>query len=196
MIRGDDLPRRLGHEVLALRRVDRGSLKLRQQIPVRNEFKSVIDGSPFSLTLDPKGVDGQQALYWAVEGLGHLPMGWVPPDGYPDTADPWRSTGLTLGRWNIHMALAGGWWPANDLKVPNLRKTLLPKKLPKTHGALVDVLAKRLVFRTLPPAHRAAILGFLDRDAGAPLDDDDAAVGWRLPYVVALILDSPSHGIR
>jgi beta-lactamase class A len=42
----------------ALRRVDRGSLKLRQQIPVRNEFKSVIDGSPFSLTLDPKGVDG------------------------------------------------------------------------------------------------------------------------------------------
>jgi uncharacterized protein (DUF1800 family) len=145
---------------------------------------------------DPKGVDGQQALYWSVEGLGHLPMGWVPPDGYPDTADPWRSAGLTLGRWNTHMALAGGWWPASDLRVPNLRKTLLPKELPKTHGGLVDALAKRLVFRTLPPAHRAAILGFLERAAGDPLDEEDAAVDWRLPYVVALILDSPSHGIR
>jgi hypothetical protein len=145
---------------------------------------------------DPNGVDGQQALYWSVEGLGHLPMGWVPPDGYPDTADPWRSAGLTLGRWNTHMALAGGWWPASDLRVPNLRKTLLPKKLPKTHGGLVDALAKRLVFRTLPPAHRAAILGFLERAAGDPLDEEDAAVDWRLPYVVALILDSPSHGIR
>ena len=37
---------------------------------------------------DPEGVDGQQGLYWMIEGLGHLPMGWVPPDGYPDTGDP------------------------------------------------------------------------------------------------------------
>jgi uncharacterized protein (DUF1800 family) len=144
---------------------------------------------------DPEGVDGQQQLYWMLEGLGHLPMGWSPPDGYPDTADPWRSAGLTLGRWNTHMNLAGGWWP-NDLKIPNLKKTVLPKKLPATYGALVDVLAKRLVFRKLPPTHRAAALAFLERNASDALGATDAAVDWRLPYLVALILDTPSHGIR
>ncbi len=145
---------------------------------------------------DPQGVDGQQGLYWMLEGLGHLPMGWVPPDGYPDTGDPWRSAGLTLGRWNMHVGLAAGWWPANHLKVPNLRKSMLGKDLPKTHGGLVDALARRLVFRKLPAAHRASVLTFLERDAADPLDGDDAAVDWRLPYLVALILDTPSHGIR
>ena len=145
---------------------------------------------------DPEGVDGQQGLYWMTEGLGHLPMGWVPPDGYPDTGDPWRSAGLTLSRWNMHVGLAAGWWPANHLKVPNIQKNVLPATLPKTHGALVDALAKRLVFRTLPAAHRDAVLAFLGVAAATPLDEDDAAVGWRLPYLVALILDTPSHGIR
>jgi hypothetical protein len=164
---------------------------------VRRPFEDVAASlRVLNIRPDPNGVDGQQALYWAIQGLGHLPMGWVPPDGYPDTADPWRSAGLTLGRWNTHMAIAGGWWPAGDLKVPNLRNNVLPKKLPKTHGALVDVLAKRLVFRTLPSAHKAAILGFLEHAAEDPLDGDHPAVGWRLPYVVALILDTPSHGIR
>jgi uncharacterized protein (DUF1800 family) len=144
---------------------------------------------------DPEGVDGQQGLYWMIEGLGHLPMGWVPPDGYPDTGDPWRSAGLTLGRWNMHVGLAAGWWPANHLKVRDLRQYLVPH-LPATHGALIDALAKRLVFRKLPGAHRDAALAFLGVNAATPLDDDDAAVGWRLPYLVALILDTPSHGIR
>jgi uncharacterized protein (DUF1800 family) len=144
---------------------------------------------------DPNGVVGQQQLSWMVEGLGHLPMGWVPPDGYPDTADPWRSAGLTLGRWNTHMNLAGGWWP-DELRIPDLRNNVLPKKLPKTYGGLVDVLAKRLVFRKLPPTHRNAVLAFLEHGATDPLGPTDAAVEWRLPHLVALILDTPSHGIR
>jgi hypothetical protein len=145
---------------------------------------------------DPAGVDGQEGLYWLIQGLGHLPMGWVPPDGYPDTGDPWRSAGLTLGRWNMHVGLAGGWWPADHLKVLNLRNSMLPDGLPATYGALVDTLAKRLVFRRLPGGHRDAVLAFLQRDAADPLGTGDAAVNWRLPYLVALILDTPSHGIR
>ena len=57
---------------------------------------------------DPEGVDGQQGLYWMTEGLGHAPMAWVPPDGYPDTGDPWRSAGGTLGRWNMHVGSRPG----------------------------------------------------------------------------------------
>jgi uncharacterized protein (DUF1800 family) len=63
-------------------------------------------------------------------------------------------------------------------------------------NTLVDALAKRLVFRTLAPTHRQAVLGFLGRAASDPLDSDDEAVRWRLPYLAALILDSPYHAVR
>lgn len=143
---------------------------------------------------DKRGRAGMQALVWIADGLGQQPLAWSPPDGYPDVASSWQSAGVTLGRWNTHLSLAAHWWP-DELTQPPLR-SLLPDRLPRTHGALVDTLAQRLVFRTLAPAHRRAVLGFLGRAATDPVTSDSEAVGWRLPYLVALILDSPYHGIR
>ncbi len=94
----------------------------------------------------------------------------------------------------MHLSLAGHWWPS-QLTQPKLRQ-LLPKKLPATHGALVDALSQRLVFRKLSTPHRRAVLTFMGRSAGDPLSPDDAAVDWRLPYIVALILDSPYNAVR
>ena len=147
------------------------------------------------IQLDPgDGIGGVQTLEWTLDGLSDLPYGWVAPNGYPDVAGAWRSAGSTLNRWNAHVALAAGW--SDDLRLPDLRSHLLPTELPSTHGELVQVLAQRLVFRKLAAAHRDAILGFLGKAASDPLHAGDAAVDWRLPYVVALILDSPYHGIR
>ena len=143
---------------------------------------------------DPSGTEGIQGLYWMIEDLANAPMAWAPPNGYPDEADSWRSAGGTLGRWNMHMSLAAHWWP-DQLVRPPLRK-LLPATTPRTHGALVDALAKRLVFRRMSTPHRDAVLGFLGRSADAPLHSDSEALGWRLPYLVALILDSPYHEVR
>jgi uncharacterized protein (DUF1800 family) len=143
---------------------------------------------------DTSGTDGLLGLYWMAEGLGQAPAGWPQPNGYPDVASAWSSAGGTLARWNSHVSLAAHWWP-KTLVQPKLR-TLLPATLPATHGALVDALAKRLVFRTLTPAHRAAVLTFLGRAASDPVTSTSEVVGWRLPYVVALILDSPYHWLR
>jgi uncharacterized protein (DUF1800 family) len=143
---------------------------------------------------DPSGTDGIQGLYWMIEDLAHAPMAWSPPNGYPDEADAWRSAGGTLGRWNMHMSIAGHWWPEELVRPP--LKDLLPAKHPKTHGELVNVLAKRLVFRTMSTEHRDAVLGFLGRSADDPVNRDSEALGWRLPYLVALILDSPYHEVR
>ncbi len=140
------------------------------------------------------GMDGAQELGWTLDGLSDLPYAWVAPNGYPDVAGAWRSAGSTLNRWNAHLSLAAGW--SDNLRLPNLRTTLLPAALPATHGELVQLLAQRLVFRKLSAAHRDAILGFLGRTTGDPLHANDEAVNWRLPYLVALILDSPYHGIR
>jgi hypothetical protein len=70
-------------------------------------------------------------------------------------------------------------------------------KLPKTYGALVDVMAKTLVFRKLAPAHRSAVLAFVEKaDTDSVNENDPFLRDWRFPYLVALILDTPYHGIR
>jgi uncharacterized protein (DUF1800 family) len=143
---------------------------------------------------DRSGNDGMYGLYWMQSGLGDAPMAWSQPDGYADDADSWRSAGGSIARWNMHMSLAAHWWP-DKLVLPPLRD-LLPRKLPSTHGKLVDALGKRLVSRALSNEHRDAVLGFVGRSAGDPLHEEDEAVGWRLPYLVALILDSPYHEVR
>jgi uncharacterized protein (DUF1800 family) len=140
------------------------------------------------------GDDGTGGLYWLIESMSDAPLAWALPNGYPDDATSWRSAGGTLNRWNAHLSLAAGW--NGDLKTPALRKNLLPKPLPTTHGALVQTLAERLVFRRLAASHRDAICAFLGRSASDPVTSSSEAVGWRLPYLVALILDSPYHGIR
>ena len=143
---------------------------------------------------DRKGRQGMQALVWISDSLGQQPLAWSPPDGYPDTAIDWQSAGGTLERWNTHLSLAAHWWP-DELTQPELR-TLLPTRLPRTYGAMVDALAERLVFRRLAPEHRQAVLTFLGYLGSDRLRSDSEAVGWRLPYVVALILDSPYHAVR
>jgi len=143
---------------------------------------------------DKTGKEGVRALVWVAEGMGQQPLAWSPPDGFPDEAVAWQSAGGTLGRWNTHLSLASHWWPSS-LRQPPLR-SLLPNRLPETHGGLVDALATRLVFRKLATPHRDAVLAFLERSASDPLDSDDAAVSWRLPQVVALILDSPYFWVR
>ncbi|HTG47788.1 MAG TPA: DUF1800 domain-containing protein [Actinomycetota bacterium] len=142
---------------------------------------------------DASGKDAMQGLYYMVDNLGNAPMAWPQPNGYPDEAASWSSAGGMLGRWNAHLSLAAGWWP--NLRQPKA-SAYLPHPLPKTHAKLVQALAKRLVFRELPTAQVNAICTFLGVHPGTALDENSAAVGWRLPYVMALILDAPSHGIR
>jgi hypothetical protein len=144
---------------------------------------------------DAHGRDGLNGLYWFTDELGHLPLNWSQPDGYPDTAEEWSSAGGTLGRWNAHVSLAAGGWPS-ELVRPSLKKRFVPKPLPDTYGELLGHMARRLVHRPLPPDHRDAVLGFFGKTAGSRLRSGDEAIGWRLPYLVALILDSPSHLIR
>ena len=143
---------------------------------------------------DASGKAGMQDLYWMIDDLGDAPMAWPQPNGYPDVAALWASAGGTLGRWNAHLSLAAHYWP-DKLRRPNL-STYLPKPLPGTHGALVQDLAERLVYRKLPRHQRNAICTFLGVSPSTPLDKNSEAVGWRLPYVIALILDAPCHEVR
>ena len=136
-------------------------------------------------------------LHWMAQNAGQAAMGWPAPNGYPDVAAAWSGAGTTLATWNFHMNQA---WTASDPNTTKVRypalRSLLPATAPTTYGAYVDALSKRLIQVPLPSAKRDAVCAFLDKTATSTLSGTDAALGWRLPYVVALILDSPEFATR
>ncbi|HTY71793.1 MAG TPA: DUF1800 domain-containing protein [Actinomycetes bacterium] len=166
---------------------------------------------------DPSWRDGLQAIYWQLQDMGHAPMNWPQPDGYPDVAVSWQSSSGLLGRWSTHMSHVAGWWPSasdktltwpkspvDGKKYPNqssLARYLLPATLPKTWGSYVDGLAVRLLGQTLRPEHKTAVLAFMGKSATGAITQDltaynDGWFSWQMPKVVALILDSPYHEMR
>jgi uncharacterized protein (DUF1800 family) len=144
---------------------------------------------------DKKGVAGLQAMFWVIRETGDAPMGWHPPNGYPDVAVAWSSASGTLSRWNAHLSLAAGWWPNSLTRPADLRKHLVPR-LPETYGALVDAVAIRLLGMKMQPAHTAAVAAHFGRGPSSPLKATDGAVRWQFPYLVALVLDSPYFSFR
>jgi uncharacterized protein (DUF1800 family) len=163
---------------------------------IRRPYEDVI-ATARAIGLRPppgSGKDPLRALGWALDNLGNAPLSWSPPDGYPDVAGAWLAPGLSIQRWNTKLNLIAGWWP-NGFTGQDT-KLLLPSPLPRTHGALVDALAARVLFQEPPAALRTAVLRFLGVSAATPVTADSEAVTWRLPYIVALLLDSPTHVTR
>ena len=148
------------------------------------------------LTPEPVPTDGDsdlRSLLWSTMTMGQAPMGWPAPNGYPDVAAAWGGASSTLNRWNFHLSVAGN-WTLKKMTRPALT-TLVPSPLPATYGALVDALASKLLV-TLGTAQRDAICRFVDHAPGDTLTATSSAVTWRLPSVVALILNSPNFITR
>jgi uncharacterized protein (DUF1800 family) len=144
---------------------------------------------------NPAGVKGLQGLYWMLEEAGQAPMSWAPPNGFPDVAAAWASPSGQVIRWNMHLNVVAGWWP-DQLIRPAEPATALIGTLPATYGGLVDALAVRLVGRTLAAEHTAALTAFYGKTPASTLKANHGAVGWALPYLVSLILNSPYFAIR
>lgn len=144
---------------------------------------------------DSAGVDGPEGLLWLAEDAGHNPFGAPFPTGYTDITAAWLSTSSVLNRWNATLNVAAGWWPT-AFDRPTLRNHLVGATLPATHGDLVDVVSRSLFGVTLAPTHRSAALAFLGKNAGDALRADSGAITWRLPYLVAMLLDTPYQAMR
>jgi uncharacterized protein (DUF1800 family) len=150
-----------------------------------------------ALGLGPEttGVAGLDALYNNLVGAGNAPLRWAPPNGFPDVAAAWASPSAFLIRCNSHLNLATGWYPKQLTRSANMLTALVPV-LPPTYGALVDALAKRLIGAALPAAHVAAVLSVAGKSPTSPLTAKDTSVTGSLPYLIALVLDSPSFQLR
>src|SRR5690349_15223751 len=150
-----------------------------------------------ALGLGPEatGVAGLDALYNNLVNAGNAPLRWAPPNGFPDVAAAWASPSAFLLRCNLHLDLAAGWYPTQLVRPADLRTSLVPV-LPRTYGALLDALAVRLTGTTLPPAHTAAALSVAGKLPTSPLTASDRSLAGSLPYLIAMVLDSPTFQLR
>jgi uncharacterized protein (DUF1800 family) len=150
--------------------------------------------SALGWTLDPTSTsaDGFGDLYWQLWAMGQAPLNWPAPDGYPDVSGAWVGTGVTLSRWNTHLALAAG-WIRDGMVQPALAARVLPSPVPTTRSALCAALLSRFANgSTVSAAQVAALVTYL----GGPGAVDSQDVGWKLPYLVGLALDAPQWSAR
>jgi uncharacterized protein (DUF1800 family) len=147
-----------------------------------------------ALGLGPErsGIKALDALYNELADAGNAPYRWSPPNGFPDVAAAWASPSAFLMKCNLHLNLAAGWYPSQLTRPANLLKSLVPV-LPATFGALVDALAVRLTGTRLPATHTAAALSVAGKLPTSPVDKslDGAA-----PYLIAMVLNSPTFQLR
>lgn len=131
-------------------------------------------------------------LAFALEIMGQAPMGWPQPNGYPDTAGDWVSASFFQSAWGVHIRLAGGWW-TEVLAFPGVLELLQNPPVSRASGTVLDALSRRLLFQTVAPSHRAALLAFMQRSEHEPIGADGLA---NLDMVAKAVLDSPYFALR
>ncbi|MBF4161700.1 DUF1800 domain-containing protein [Nocardioides acrostichi] len=144
--------------------------------------------------------DAANDMIWQVGAIGLMPMAWPTPDGQPLTNGAWASPRRAMASMQSHWNLAGGWWPTSGVTYKP-RASWAPEPSdavegPITFGQLVDHMA-RLVHGK--PSTQS-VLKACSKAAQVPPDEKittgHRAVGSRLPYVLATLLDHPTFYSR
>lgn len=134
------------------------------------------------------------AILWQTEGLGQRPFSWSRPDGPPLTNDAWASTGRMTGSFSLHYALAGGWWPDQQVAYRSPRSWLPAKKV--RFDDLVDHLSREILSRPASKQLLTACCQATGLRASARIDRTHPLVEWGMPRLLTTLLDSPAHMTR
>jgi hypothetical protein len=119
---------------------------------------------------------------------------WPRPDGSPDTADVWASTTRMLNSWRTHWAMAGGWWPNGEATYSE-PTAFLPEPAVR-FDQLVDHLSRVVLGRRSTSRLLKAACKGCDLAPGEVVTADHAAMTWKFPRLMAVLLDSPAHMTR
>lgn len=134
------------------------------------------------------------AVIWQCDNVGLRPFTWPRPDGRPDTAEAWTSTSRMLGSFRQHYTMSGGWWPTRDV---TFRKPAawLPQASIR-FDYLVDHLCRRLTGRRSTAKILQACCQATGVGPRETITTTHAVVKWKMPRLLATILDHPAHMTR
>jgi uncharacterized protein (DUF1800 family) len=145
---------------------------------------------------EPSGTKAVESLYWTCSNAGQAPLAWAPPNGYPDVATAWASPSGQLVRWNAHLNVGAGYWPTTLVRPASLVAAFAGSPTPATYGALIDAVSRRLLQMTLPDTQREALASFFGKTPASPVKAKDPAIDWMFPYLMAMLLNSPTFALR
>ncbi|MGB5588434.1 MAG: DUF1800 domain-containing protein [Gammaproteobacteria bacterium] len=132
--------------------------------------------------------DNGELLFGVASVLGQIPFYWPTPDGYPDQASYWGSTGGLLNRWRIALGLSfGGFYPLTDLLGNE-----------STTATVVGRLADEILMRPMAAEDLQLLVDWLADAVGLPPDAElpAAVVPELVPIVTSLLLSSVYFQLR
>jgi len=130
-------------------------------------------------------------MHWMCYSLGQVPLDWATPDGYPDVAEAWRSSGTLLQNWQYIIGFVQSWWTGWATLDVN---TLYGGVTPLNSGHAINLLTKRLTNMTFSDEHRQYLQNFLNEPATTPIAKSN--LQWYLSHLIPLILEGPHHALR
>jgi uncharacterized protein (DUF1800 family) len=139
----------------------------------------------------PTTSEAVERVYSWLGQLGHRPLAWRAPNGYPDVHAAWRSVGGVLKMWNSHRDLVRGW---EEGFVHTPADQLIGDHPQSTVGEYVDSLCQRLCLQTFQPQHRDGLIWFVGADAATPTTGSELAD--LVEDLVPMVLHSPYFALR
>jgi uncharacterized protein (DUF1800 family) len=121
--------------------------------------------------------------------MGHAPLSWPFPDGYPDVAASWVNANYQLLRWNIYgHFIQGNTWdePAMDSLLPNRERDV---------DRQIDQISQLLLFKELGSADRISVRNAVSKVYG-PNPDMNNSYRDVTALITRLIFQLPVWSLR
>ena len=121
--------------------------------------------------------------------MGHAPLSWPFPDGYPDVAASWVNANYQLLRWNIYgHFIKGNTWdePAMDSLLPNRERDV---------DRQIDQISQLLLFKELGSADRISVRNAVTKVYG-PNPDMNNSYRDVTALITRLIFQLPVWSLR
>ncbi len=137
-----------------------------------------------------------ESLDWQFYLTGHYSFSWHPPNGYPDFAEAWVSSGPRVMTWRLTNWLMDYNWSIDEFRLDMTAET--PAGV-RTANALADYWIDRVLGRPISDSDRQEIVDFMAQghnpDLDLPLDNDEDTQS-RLQSLVGLLFMSPEFQWR
>ena len=138
--------------------------------------------------------EAARAILWLATGIGQQPWRWFTPDGFPDRSDAWASSSRMLASFRVHHELGGGFYPTKHAHYRTGAAWLPQRRI--RFDELVDHLCRVLHGRGVTEALLGAACDYLDVAPGTAITAQHPVAQWRMPWLLSLLLDSPTHMTR
>jgi uncharacterized protein (DUF1800 family) len=133
---------------------------------------------------------------YLLESMGQPLFNWNTPTGYPDRADYWLNTNVTLHRWHVPSELMADWVGMGGAEAYGLVGQM-PDEV-TTSRQIVDFWVERLLGHSASDQTYEALLGFISPDQSpdeSPTEDPED-LKYIVQDLVALIAIAPEFQMR